>query len=327
MPPKLICLTPVRNEAWILDAFLKCTSLWADFIIIADQGSTDGSKDIALRYKKVILIENSNTSMHQAQVRKMLFDESKKIKGNKVIFSLDADEFLSGDFTNTIGWESIVSSKNSNIFWFKWINLCYPYSVIDKKEAWMYWACSVIDNEWDGFFPYFYIHEWRLPYPKKRANEVFINDIKFVHFARINKKCQLNKEIFYQAITKYHEPDICNTTLFRSYNDENNYTTFPVDESLFSYYKKREIDIFSYLNIDDEGVHYLEEVNKFIKIKGVEYFSGLSIWNEDFLIKYNLKDPRSYLIKFLHYYLQLTQKYKANLSIRIIDYILKSFKI
>jgi len=37
--PLLICMTPVRNEAWILHAFLKATSLWADHIIIADQNS------------------------------------------------------------------------------------------------------------------------------------------------------------------------------------------------------------------------------------------------------------------------------------------------
>ena len=38
--PTLVVLTPVRNEAWILRAFLEATSLWADHIIIADQMST-----------------------------------------------------------------------------------------------------------------------------------------------------------------------------------------------------------------------------------------------------------------------------------------------
>ncbi len=45
--PLLICLTPIKNEAWILDRFLKCASLWADYIIIADQQSTDSSIEIA----------------------------------------------------------------------------------------------------------------------------------------------------------------------------------------------------------------------------------------------------------------------------------------
>ena len=42
--PLLIDLTPVFNEAWVLPAFLKATSLWADYIIIADQMSTDGDE-------------------------------------------------------------------------------------------------------------------------------------------------------------------------------------------------------------------------------------------------------------------------------------------
>ena len=55
-----IVMTPVRNEAWVLRAFLETTSLWADYIIIADQMSTDGSREIAKSYEKVILIDNKN---------------------------------------------------------------------------------------------------------------------------------------------------------------------------------------------------------------------------------------------------------------------------
>ncbi len=44
--PVLICLTPIRNEAWILERFLQCASLWADYIIIGDQNSDDGSREI-----------------------------------------------------------------------------------------------------------------------------------------------------------------------------------------------------------------------------------------------------------------------------------------
>ena len=40
--PLMIVMTPVRNEAWVLPAFLESTSRWADYIIIADQMSTIG---------------------------------------------------------------------------------------------------------------------------------------------------------------------------------------------------------------------------------------------------------------------------------------------
>ena len=77
--PLLIVLTPVRNEAWVLHAFLKATSLWADHIIIADQMSTDGSREIYPQYEKVIVIDNPRTEMHQARTRQLLFEAAKKM--------------------------------------------------------------------------------------------------------------------------------------------------------------------------------------------------------------------------------------------------------
>ncbi|MFZ4799856.1 MAG: glycosyltransferase family 2 protein [Bacteroidia bacterium] len=178
--PLLICLTPIRNEAWVLHAFLKATSLWADYIIIADQMSTDGSKEIAISYPKVILIDNTLTEMHQAQSRNLLFEEAKKIKGKKILFALDADEFLSGDFTKTQSWNKILNSKTGDLFLFKWINLCENPEECIITKSWMHWASTVDDTELDSYFPDTYIHELRLPYPNIKANEILIDDIYFI---------------------------------------------------------------------------------------------------------------------------------------------------
>ena len=60
MKRKIIVLMPVKNEAWILPLSLQAASVWADMIILSDQGSTDGSKEIARRFPKVHLIENDS---------------------------------------------------------------------------------------------------------------------------------------------------------------------------------------------------------------------------------------------------------------------------
>ena len=52
-------------------------SLCADYII-ADQMSTDGSREIYKEFDKVIVIDNPCKEMHQARTRLMLFDEAKK---------------------------------------------------------------------------------------------------------------------------------------------------------------------------------------------------------------------------------------------------------
>jgi hypothetical protein len=34
------CLVPVKNEAWILERFLRSAEQWADVIVLGDNGST-----------------------------------------------------------------------------------------------------------------------------------------------------------------------------------------------------------------------------------------------------------------------------------------------
>ena len=75
--PQIICLTPVKNEAWILERFLECASLWADQIIIADQGSDDGSREIARSFNKVQLIENSAKVFNEPERQKLLIEAAR----------------------------------------------------------------------------------------------------------------------------------------------------------------------------------------------------------------------------------------------------------
>ena len=87
MTPKIICLIPVKNEAWILERCLQSASIWADHIIVADQGSTDDSIEIAKRFNKVILVDNStNEDFNEYNMRSPLFNEAEKIEGPKVLF-------------------------------------------------------------------------------------------------------------------------------------------------------------------------------------------------------------------------------------------------
>lgn len=48
--PIHIVMTPTRNEAWVIRAFLEGNGLWADYIIIADQMSIDGTREIISEY-------------------------------------------------------------------------------------------------------------------------------------------------------------------------------------------------------------------------------------------------------------------------------------
>ena len=103
----VICLTPVKNESWILEKFLTATSLWADHIILADQNSDDGSREIAKKFPKVILLTNNGIGFNEFERQTLLINEARKIPGKKLLISLDADEILSGNFANSSEWNKI----------------------------------------------------------------------------------------------------------------------------------------------------------------------------------------------------------------------------
>lgn len=95
---KIVVVTPVKNEAWCLDGFLDSTSLWADHILIRDQGSSDGSRESALLRDKVSLIDNPSKVYNEAENREALLREARSRFGpGNVIISLDADERLSSE--------------------------------------------------------------------------------------------------------------------------------------------------------------------------------------------------------------------------------------
>src|SRR5258706_14339916 len=95
----VICLTPVKSEAWVLDMFLRCRSLWADHIIISDQQSEDESREIARRYPKVTLLENPTSEYSEVKRQQQLIAAARAIPcpGKRILIALDADEILTAN--------------------------------------------------------------------------------------------------------------------------------------------------------------------------------------------------------------------------------------
>ena len=117
--PNIICLTPIKNESWILDRFLKCASLWADYIIIADQQSNDGSREIVYRYPKVKLIDNSSTSFNEPERQALLINTAREIPEPRLLVALDADEFLTANFMTSPEWAAALEAPRGTIIRFQ----------------------------------------------------------------------------------------------------------------------------------------------------------------------------------------------------------------
>jgi hypothetical protein len=315
-------MTPVRNEAWILNAFLKATSLWADFIIIADQCSTDGSREIAMRYPKVILIDNNNTDYNEAVRQKMLIDKAREIDGDKILFALDADEIFAANFNGTSDWEKILNSKKGDVFWFRWAQV-----LDDKKHYWIpknYFPWVFHD---DGLEPHgnyaSNIHSMRIPYPIEEKQNYYIEDFFVLHFQHFFPERNKSKQRFYTFVD-YSLNKRSIVKLNRTYSPRKNKDRLQILKSNMLYLKDiHDFNLFEIIDTKKSKFWFDLYIVERIKQNGLNHYNKIDIWNRDFLKEYNYSDPRSVLVKLLHFYLRCTQNFSHFLFIRGVDKILK----
>ena len=322
--PLLIVVTPVRNEAWVLDAFLTCASSWADRIIVADQHSTDGSREIASRYEKVILVDNDSPEMDQAYARWLLFQEVDKIEGDKIVFALDADEFLSEGFENTAGWQRILESSPNEIFSFNWLNLYGDYGHYIPDHTFMEWAVH-----FDSTIPIAQeyhqceqrsVHEMRVPcLPTERARYVKIDDFKFVHLARLSLTRQNNKSAFYQVHTIANLSSRKNAvSLFRTY-----YPPRPKTVALQQEVFLKSPEIRDLVKTDDYGQYYIDEMLSIFEREGMGKFLKLDIWENPYLKAAGLHPKLPLRYRALHWYLRKTRENANKKVVKVVDKMLK----
>ena len=322
--PLLVVVTPVRNEAWVLDAFLASTSSWADRIILADQHSTDGSREIAARYEKVILVDNDSPEMNQAVARLLLFQEVDKIEGDKIVFALDADEFLSEGFETTAGWQRIMESSPNEIFSFNWLNLYGDYGHFYYECDYLEWAAH-FDPTMNIAHEYHQceqrsVHEMRVPcLPAEKARYIRIDDFNFVHLARLNLIRQDNKSAFYQVHT------IANlsgrksaVSLFRTY-----YPPQPKTEELRQEAFLNCPEIRNLIKTDDVGQYYIDEMLTIFKREGLKKFLKLDIWDNPYLKAAGVHPRLPLRYKCLHWYLRKTREISEKKVVKVMDKILK----
>ena len=324
--PLLICMTPVRNEAWVLHAFLKATSLWADYIIIADQMSTDGSREIALSYPKVILIDNDNPDFNEAERQGILIDRAREIKGDKILFGLDADEVFSANFMKTNDWAKIQNSKQGDVFWFKWALICPDQVHYWDYETFFPWAFHDDGKEPHGNYVR-KMHSMRIPYPIDEKQMFYIVDFKVLHLTFLNLERVYSKLRFYKFLDwEINQRSVVQLSRNYSYR-ESTYPVFVLNSDFVYSKSKFGFDLFQMIEIDSIKFWFDDYLIKsLMKYKSNET-SKLDIWDKSFLTCYKLSDPRPFGIKLFHFYLHYTNKYSSNIVVRIIDTIFKKMNI
>jgi len=321
--PAVICLTPVLNEAWILDRFLKAASLWADHIIIADQQSTDGSREIARKYEKVILIDNPSGEYNESERQKLLIGEARKIKGPRLLIALDADEFLTPDVLSSTDWGQLLNSSPGTIIRFPWANL-YP----GFEKMWMgpNLACGYMDDDYqhEGIV----IHSDRIPTPPD--HQVLITEeIKVMHLQYTDWERMLSKHRWYQCFEVVNSGHQSAVRIFRQYHHmyavEDTQILRVPDEWKLGYDRLgieiAKVSIKTTCWWDDLVMGLIEEY-------GAKFFRKIYIWDYDWVEQARLSgktdlslfvDPRSRLDKWVHRWLIHTQKKHQKTPYRQVD--------
>lgn len=314
--PKVICLTPVLNEAWILERFLKCASLWADHIIIADQQSTDGSREIAQRFPKVRLLENTTKTFNEPERKQMLIDEARRIPGPRLLLGLDADEFLTANILTSPEWQTILQAPPGTVISFQWpmvyINVAELSYFLLLREM----PFGLLDDESDHRGKV--IHSSRVPIPPG-ARILHPNEIKLMHYSLMDRNRCESRLRWYQCwehLNLHRRP----IDLYRFYHThlfvpENMVKPLPAE--WIQGYVQRGIDMTS---VTSEGKYrWDKEVLQFFDEHGTARFKRLAIWDTDWIRlhdrlypdkpKTNHADPRSRFDKLVHRWLHWTQRY------------------
>lgn len=321
--PLHIVMTPVRNEAWVLPAFLKATSLWADYIIIADQMSSDGSRELYAQFPKVIVIDNTNPDFNEADRQAMLITKAREVAAgwDTLLWGLDADEVLPANWQETEDGKRIMNSKPGDVFWFKWAQLA-P----DKKH----YGDSVF-YPWlfhdDGKEPHSnYVrnmHSMRIPYPIEEKQMHYVNDFRVLHCGFLDQMRVAAKNRFYQFVDweLNHQSPIALARMYAAHVKRNQPKDYPYILKLESI--NFPFDLWMEIQLGATHTWFDDYIYERISQYSITQLRKLDIWDDELIRYYAISDSRRWIDKLIHFYLHNTQKYSHLFFIRAIDKVLK----
>lgn len=310
---KVICILPVKNEAWILKHFIEAALSWADIIIIGDHNSTDGSADIARQYDRVKVISLQNPSFDAGDRRKILFEEARKIPGKRLIFAIDADEMLSANWADSPDWGRMLNARPGTMFRINW-----PYLLPGLDQAVLFGVEAAFVDDGTEYIGNI-IGEERIPITN--GDVEYIQDINLLHFVNIDPYRKKSKQRWYKCF-EFIEVGTRPWAACIKYPNEVslNYglTIVSVDEKWVRGFNW--LDAYRLGNkVVEQRYWWDEEVINYFDLYGPDRFRKINIWDVDWNALAKLSgrdgkydDPRSIFEIWVH---RLIEKYWNELKI------------
>lgn len=323
MPASLhrICLTPMRNERWIVQPFVAAAKSWASHLIVADQRSTDGTLEHLRASQGVEVAINESPTYDESHRQRLLLSRARRHEGRRILLGLDADEALSANCLGSADWDKIAAAAPGTILRFRWVNILPGF-----ERAWIppeRSAFGFVDDgsEHNGKL----IHSPRVPQPAG-APVLDLDDIVVLHFQFVAWERMASKQRWYQAWEYTQHRQKGPLEIFRQYNhmhgsweaDE----LHPVRPEWLDAYDRAGIDFRS---LACEPVTWWDrEIAQMLAEHGPAHFRRVAIWNQDWnavaqrlgLKDTRFHDPRSGFEKAVHRLLASTQHRRSEWSVR-----------
>jgi glycosyltransferase involved in cell wall biosynthesis len=320
-----VCVTPVRNERDALERFLRCAGEWADHIVVLDQCSTDGSRDLAARDPKVRLIVNDDPAYDEAARQRRLLQAAREIPGRRLVMALDADEALTANVLESAEWQMALTAEAGTVLRLRWANL-----LPGCDRAWIPpepIAFGFIDDGREHRGPA--IHSTRIPAGDDQPSLV-LQDVRVLHYQYAAWNRMKSKQRWYQCWERLHHPRKRPIQLYRQYHvmdaipDEQ---VHAVDPAWFAAYQRVGIDMTTVA--DGPAPAWDEQVLDWIIEYGPDTFARLDVWQPDYEALARrldrstngvaLSDPRGRATRVVHRWLARTQPRAAARWVRLLQ--------
>ncbi len=330
MTRPIICITPVKNEAWILELFLSAASRWADHIVLADQQSTDESRTIAGRYPKVEVVDNPTQGYNESNYRRIPMARARELATNAVIVSIDSDEILSPAaeaFVRSLAEGNAASGESFKLPWINireglthyWSTLDFPVIYVDDG------------SELEGRI----IHSDRIPGASK-AKQVPDPNACLLHLQYLNMYRYNSKQRWYQAFEALNKPERSFLWIYRGYHHYDQVLDSQLQPLPTNWLPAEDgirDRIVTLSDIKGDPLWWDLQMLEWFEHWGSGRFSKIDLWDFDWNGLINqcdlpwsgppVKDPRSWWGKKVFSYLKHTQPIAGRKWVKLTDKCLK----
>jgi hypothetical protein len=296
-----------------------------------DDGSTDRSREIAARFPKARIVDNTAGHCHEPERRQRLLEVAREYAAPRLLLALDCDEALTANYTSSPEWQTLLSAPPGTVFWFTLLNLCpdmakcwqvsypFPFGFIDDGSA---FSTSIL-------------HGTRIPTPYQQSH-IHLRDIRVLHYQFTDWARMQSKHRWYECYERTTFPGKSVVDIYRMYHHMyaiRPEELQPIHQEWVADYEAAGIDMTSVCR--DSAYPWDREVLEMFKTHGLETFRYLDVWNANWAAlatKFNQPWSRTNGApglrcgpRLLRAWLRRTQPRAHSRWVRIVDRVLRRF--